>query len=317
MTAHGGRAVVAIGGNAIAPRGTPATAAAQESAVRAPMQAMARAIHEGLDIVLIHGNGPQVGNLLLRGDLCADVLTPLPVGWAVAQTQATIGMILATALQEALAELGHSMPVVPLITRVLVEDAEGDAVKAVGQPVGDPTLHARLTALGTTTPGRWRRTADGRLQRHIASPRPVAILDEAPIRILLDAGAVVIAGGGGGVPVRHLADGRTRDVEGVADKDLTAVLLALAVDADQLVLLTDAPAVGVHFGTDQERWLSHTTVEELDALSAAGHFPHGSMGPKVRAATWYVRSGGGRAVIGALSDADAVLRGQAGTQINA
>ena len=307
--------VIALGGNAISPAGTAGTAVEQTENLHGSMRQIAALVADGLDdLVLTHGNGPQVGNVLIKNELARDVVPPVPLDWCVAQTQATIGFTIADTLGYELAERGMRRPVVPVVSRVLVErdDPAFDApTKPIGPYLDDADELARREAEGqqfTEIPGRgWRRV--------VASPEPRASLDRQAVELLLEDGAIVVANGGGGIPVVDQPDGPRTGVESVIDKDLAGALLAEEIGAGTLVILTDVPGVAVGFGTDDERWLDDVAVTELRRHQADGHFRAGSMGPKVEAACRFVERTGGRAVIGDLGHAPEAVNGTAGTRV--
>jgi carbamate kinase len=307
------RYVIALGGNALIPPGGRGTAEEQTRTVQAAMARLAPLVGAGAEIVITHGNGPQVGNLLLKNELAAGLVPPMPLDWCVAQTQATIGLAIQTALEWELRHLGVSRSVVVVLTRVLVEPLDPNRLrhtKPIGRHVSAEEARARSDAghLYAEQPGGgWRRV--------VPSPEPVAIQEEGEIRHLLDTGAVVIGAGGGGVPVELGENGRLFGVEAVIDKDLTASLLARRLGADALVLLTDAPGATINFGTPAQRLLERVTPSILRGFQGAGHFSEGSMGPKVEAALRFVESGGRRAVIASLEEAAVAIAGECGTQL--
>jgi len=287
------RIVVALGGNAIAPRDTGGTADQQTAAMAAAVEPVADLVASGLDVVLTHGNGPQVGNLLLKNELAADVVPAMPLDWCVAQTQATIGFTIVTKLGEALARRGIARPVVAIISRVLV-DADDPAFDNPTKPIG-----------------RWRPDGTRRL---VPSPVPLELLDGEVLAMVMGAGGLVVAAGGGGIPMVR-RQGRLVGVEAVIDKDRAACLLATTVAADRLVILTDVRGVAVDMGTPREQWLTMVTPGELRRQKRAGQFPEGSMGPKVDAVVAFVEQSGGSAAIGSLEELGAVVAGDRGTQV--
>jgi carbamate kinase len=308
------RVVIALGGNAIAPAGTAGTAAEQTDAIRTAMQQVARLVADtDLELVITHGNGPQVGNLLIKNELARDVVPPMPLDWCVAQTQATIGVTVANTLGDALHSVGAARRVIPLVCRVLV-DPDDPAFGAPHKPVGPyltdeaevETRRAEGVAFVASSRG-WRRI--------VASPEPLVSLEAETVRRLLADGAVVVANGGGGVPTIRTQDGTLRGVEAVIDKDLAASLLAVEVGAERLAILTDVAGVAIGYGGPEERWLAEVTVGELRAHAAAGAFGVGSMGPKVEAACRFVERTGGGAVIARLEDALDALEGRVGTRV--
>jgi carbamate kinase len=299
------RVLVALGGNAMtAPDGS-AGPEDQIAAVTRAAEPIAKMVAGGAEVVITHGNGPQVGNLLVKNELAASVVPPVPLDWCGAQTQGTIGAILLNALERAFAARGVRRGVATLVTRSRVDPADAHFQRP-SKPIGRylPAAQARdMMDHGQTWEDRgakgWRRV--------VASPPPLEILDTAAVAALLAAGFVVIAAGGGGIPTVRDDDGTLRGVEAVIDKDLTAAMLGLAIGAEVLVIATDVPAVLVDFGTSRERPLGAIGVAELRAYADKDHFADGSMGPKVDAACRFVESGGTRAVITSLANIDSAV----------
>lgn len=309
------RTVIALGGNAISPAGTAGTAQEQTENLHRAMIQIAELVAEGhTDLVLTHGNGPQVGNVLIKNELARDVVPPVPLDWCVAQTQATIGFTIANTLSHELRRRGIDRPVVPVVSRVLVSDGD-PAFDAPSKPIGpyltDDVEVARRRAAGQSLVGvdtrGWRRV--------VPSPQPLACVDRPAIELLLSDGAIVIANGGGGIPVIQEGDGPLRGIEAVIDKDLAGSLLAQEIDAGVFAILTDVQGVAVGFGTPQQRWLGEVSVTELRAHEAAGEFTVGSMAPKVAAVRGFVEQTGDRAVIASLDEALDALHGRVGTRI--
>lgn len=294
------KVVAALGGNALLRRGEALRADVQRRNVRLAAQALA-AIARDHAVVITHGNGPQVGLLALQaaaagGDWPLDILG--------AESEGMIGYVLQQEVANALPE----RDVVALLTQTLVaaDDPAFDAPdKFVGPGCDEGEAAQMANELG------WAFARDGdRLRRVVPSPAPRALLEIESIRLLVDAGIIVICAGGGGVPVIR-RDGRLEGVEAVVDKDRASALLASELYADLLLLLTDVEAVYLDWGTDRARSLGRVTPDELDPEQ----FPAGSMRPKIEAACSFVRSTGGRAAIGAMDQARALLEGRAGTQI--
>jgi carbamate kinase len=312
MTSH--RVVIALGGNAMTGPDGSATPEAQRKAIREAAAHIADVVAAGVEVVLTHGNGPQVGNLLVKNELAAHVVPPVPLDWCVAQTQATIAFTLTDELDAALAARDLPQRTAGLVTRTLI-DVHDPGFREPSKPVGRflPREEAeRFVALGQI----WEDRGEKGWRRVVASPEPQSVIDSPAIRALAAAGFVVVCAGGGGIPVTD--DGRDgvglRGIEAVIDKDLTAAILATELDADTLVIATDVPNVMVDFGKPSQRPLGRTTVAEMRAHAAAGQFARGSMGPKVEAALRFVEGGGGRAVITSLEHiADAVSGDDAGT----
>jgi carbamate kinase len=307
------RLVVALGGNAIAgERG--ADPESQRIAVEGACEQIAELVAHGHEVVITHGNGPQVGNLLLKNDLARDVVPPVPLDWCVAQTQATLGFLIVTALEAELRARGVGRLVTTVITRVLVDPGD-PAWAAPSKPIGRflPAAQAReRIAAGE----RWAQQGERGWRRVVASPEPLEILDAPAIATLVRDGAIVIAGGGGGIPMVR-DDGRLRGVEAVLDKDLTGALLAHAVAADCFVIATDVEAAALEFGTARQEWIGAVSAARLRGLVAEGHFASGSMGPKVQAALRFVEHGGRQAAITSLERVREGVAGTAGTIVRA
>ncbi len=278
------RAVIALGGNAMTGPDGSATPAAQQAALAVAAGAIAEVVAAGVEVVLTHGNGPQVGNLLVKNEMAASVVPPVPLDWCVAQTQATVGFTLTDELDAALAARGLDRRTAALVTRTLVDPADPHFA-APSKPIGrylPAEEAARFVALGQL----WEDRGPRGWRRVVASPEPRSVVDAPAVAALLAAGFVVVCAGGGGVPV--IAERPMRGVEAVIDKDLTAALLARELGADTLVIATDVANVVLGFGTDAARPLGRVTPAELRAHAAAGEFGRGSMGPKVEAALRFV-----------------------------
>ncbi|MGI9008607.1 MAG: carbamate kinase [Streptosporangiaceae bacterium] len=307
------RVLIALGGNAMTSPDGRARPDDQREAIAAAMTEVAAIIAAGTQVVLTHGNGPQVGNLLVKNELAAHVVPPVPLDWCGAQTQGTIGVLILNALESALAVQGVAAgrPAV-LVSRTLVR-ADDPRFTEPSKPIG--RYLGQDEAAGLIAHGQhWRDQGARGWRRIVASPEPVECLDAAAARVLLDAGYTVVCAGGGGVPVVRDADGTLRGVEAVIDKDLTAALLGRQLGADLLLIATDVPAVMTGWGTPSQRELRAVGVGELRQLAAAGEFGRGSMGPKVDAACRFA-AGGGRAVIGHLNAITDALAGRAGTVV--
>jgi carbamate kinase len=310
-----GRVVVALGGNAIAPPGEESTAQDQSETIDDAMAAIADLIVAGWKLVLTHGNGPQVGTLMIANELAQAVVPPMPLHFLVAQTQATIGYAICNTLEYALARRGSDLSVVPIISRVLV-DEDDPGWDSPSKPIGpylddEAEARRRMEATGQF----WAEVGSRGWRRVVPSPDPVALLDGHTLGMLLEAGAVVVVNGGGGIPMIREAD-RLRGVEAVIDKDLSAALLAQQIGAERLVILTDVQAVALHYDTPQQEWLGEISAADLRALQGEGHFGMGSMGPKVEAALRYVEATGHEAVIASLQDMTDAVQARTGTRVS-
>jgi carbamate kinase len=309
------RVLLALGGNAMTGPDGSATPEAQIAAVTGAMASAAGLVAAGHDLVITHGNGPQVGNILVKNELAANVVPPVPLDWCGAQTQGTLGFTILDALDAELSAAGATRPVAALVTRTLV-DGDDPGFSHPTKPVG--RYLDREAAQVMIEHGQvWEDRGAKGWRRVVASPEPLEVLDVAAVRTLVDAGYVVVAAGGGGIPVVRDPDGRIRGVEAVIDKDLTAALLAAALDADVLVIATDVDHATTAYGTPEERDLGRVGLAELRALAEAGEFASGSMGPKVEAVSRFVARGGARGVITSLTHITDAVEGSFGTVVEA
>ena len=304
------RIVVALGGNAILRKGERGTVEEQWRNVRFAASALASAIEPQDQVVVTHGNGPQVGQLAEMSQLLMDRYPPQSMDIYVAMTQGWLGYMIAHGIEEA---LGHRRRAVVVITRTLVRADDPDfqnPSKFVGSYFSDEVAGELSRRYGWT----FKRDPRGGMRRVVPSPEPLDVLEAEAIEDLLERGYIVVAVGGGGVPVVK-RDGSLAPVEAVVDKDLATAVLATRLRADKLVILTDVPGVAVDYGKPTETWLRVVKASQLAALYDKGLFPPGSMGPKVLAAIRFVRATGGHAVIGDLEDAANVIRERSGTVV--
>ena len=302
------RLLLALGGNAMTGPDGKAGPAAQIAAAEQAMERVADLVSQDVEVVITHGNGPQVGNLLVKNELAAAVVPPVPLDWCGAQTQATLGFVLMNALEATLARRGLRGRAATLVTRTRVDAHDPGFVRPT-KPIGR-YLPAEEAGVLVEHGETWEDRGARGWRRVVASPEPLEILDAEAAVSLVDAGFVVIANGGGGVPVVRDGDGRLRGVEAVIDKDLGAALFARTVAADVLVVATDVPNAVLHYGTAAAEPVGRVSAAGLRALAAEGHFASGSMGPKVDAACRFVESGGSYAVI---SDLDSIVSAAAGS----
>jgi carbamate kinase len=298
------RIVIALGGNALLQRGQPMTAENQRANIRTAAESIA-AVAPGNEIVVGHGNGPQVGLLALQAAAYHDV-APYPLDVLGAQTEAMIGYVIEQ-------ELGNLLPADQSLATILTmievdrdDPAFGHPTKPIG-PVYDRETAERLKAASG-----WAIAADGdKFRRVVASPKPRRIFEIGPIRSLVERGTIVICAGGGGIPTLYDEHGKLHGVEAVIDKDLASALLAEQLNADLLVIATDVDGVYTDWGTPDQTRLAEVTPEELSDLE----LPAGSMGPKVQAACGFARTTGNDAVIGSLVDITKIVDGTAGTRV--
>jgi carbamate kinase len=309
----GRTALVAIGGNSLIPAGEPITVATERAHLAETCHALAELIARGWRVVVTHGNGPQVGAALRRSELGAADTYPLPLDMCVATTQAEIGVLLQQALGEALDAHAVRRPTATILTQVVVSP-DDPAFARPSKPVGP--FYSRDEAQVRRVAG-WRLVEEPPhgFRRAVASPEPAEIVEEPAIRALVDAGVVVIALGGGGVPVIR-REGRLEGIEAVIDKDLSSALLAIHLRIDLFVMCTDVDRIYENFARPDARGLGDVTAAELRRLAADGHFPAGTMGPKVDAALQFIAAGGAEAIVTSPDRLLAALDGQEeGTRI--
>jgi carbamate kinase len=305
--------LVAIGGNATHPENIRGTTEEQEEVADRAAKALVPLIRSNNRILITHGNGPVVGKILLRMMLTRDAIPPMRLDVCVAHSQGGIGYLLIQSLENALRRAGSERQAACVLTQVEV-DAKDPALDNPSKPIGP--FFSGDEAKGFEAKG-WRMMEDaGRGWRHcVASPEPRAIINLHVIEALLEADTVVIAGGGGGIPVVRGPNGDWQGVQAVVDKDLTSALLARSLGIPDLLILTAVERVAIDFNTPRQRYLDRVTLSQLKAYQAAGHFARGSMGPKIEAAIRHLEAGGRRAVIGHLERALAALQGESGTHV--
>ncbi len=312
---HTKTAVVALGGNAISPRDEPDTIANQFRRTRQSLESMIHLIDEGYNLAITHGNGPQVGNALLRVELARGKAPILPLGICVADTEGGMGYMIEQSLQNRLRREGIDKDVVTVVTQVLVDRDDpsvANPTKFIGQFYDEAEARALEEENGWVM--RYDSAREG-WRRVVPSPHPRAIVNHKPIRRLVDAGTVVIAAGGGGIPVYIDENGNYEGMDAVIDKDRAAAILARDIGAHELFIITDVPEVCVDFDTPSERPLRDVQVDELLRYHEAGQFPPGSMGPKVQAAVTFLEHGGEKVFITSIEHLHAALGGKRGTQI--
>ena len=298
------RIVIALGGNALLQRGQPMTAENQRANIRIASEAMAK-VADGNQLVIAHGNGPQVGLLALQSAAYTEV-DPYPLDVLGAQTDAMIGYVIEQELGNV---LPFEQPLATMLTMIEV-DPDDPAFQNPTKPIGP--VYDKETAERLAAEGGWSIAPDGdKFRRVVASPKPKRIFEIRPIRMLVDAGVIVVCAGGGGIPTMYDEDRMLRGVEAVIDKDLAASLLAQELGADLLVIATDVDGVYLNWGTPDQQKLGSVTPDEFEGLD----LPKGSMGPKVDAACQFARATGNEAVIGSLADIDEIVQGTAGTRV--
>ncbi len=306
--------VLAVGGNALAPAGLGDFAGQEERAQRVAEAAVAL-IDSGRRLLMVHGNGPQVGALAMAQEAVAREVPVQPLFVLGAMTQGQLGYLLAQAIGDALAAAGRPRGVAAIMTQVVVRE-DDPAFARPTKPIGPFFSEGRARRLAAARGWEVAEDAGRGWRRVVASPEPVEVIESPEIRRLLDAGEVVVACGGGGVPVARVGD-ELVGVDAVIDKDLAAALIGRLVGATSLLLLTGVERVALEFGTPRERPIAAMTVAEARGHLADGQFPPGSMGPKVDAAAQFIEAGGREAVITSLERAADALAGRTGTRIAA
>ncbi len=298
--------LVALGGNALIRKGQDGSIQEQFENLRRPIRQIAQLAND-YRVVITHGNGPQVGSLLLQQEACQEV-PRLPLEILVAQTEGQIGYMIESSLDEALMEMGTVYhPLVTLITYVVVS-AGDPAFEKPAKPIGPAFSMEAAQALPYPT----MKTAKG-YRRVVASPRPVTIIEKREIRKLIEMDFIVICCGGGGIPV--IREGRSfNGVDAVIDKDLASAKLAREIEADIFLIATDEQGVFLDYGTPDQRMLARLTPKDASQLLDAGHFPAGSMGPKVEAAAEFVQHTGKRALIACIDHIEPAIKDQCGTE---
>ncbi|MDF0606499.1 carbamate kinase [Neisseriaceae bacterium TC5R-5] len=309
-------AVVAVGGNALIRSDQETSLAQQYAAVAETAKHVAELIAAGWKVVLTHGNGPQVGFILRRSEIAENEVPTVSLPFAVGDTQGAIGFMFQNAFGNTLRQRGLTTQVVALVTQTLV--AAGDsAFSHPDKPIGAHLPQAQAEELAQQLGWVVREDAGRGWRRVVPSPRPLQIIEAPIIRQLLDSGVLVVACGGGGIPVVRQADGSLDSVDAVIDKDRASALLAAELGADMLLIPTGVERVALHFGTPQQRWLDQLSAQEAQQLLQDGHFGAGSMGPKVEAMLSYLAKCPHG--IGLITSPEAIgraIKGEAGTRFS-
>lgn len=306
-------ALIAVGGNSLIRAGEKGTVAEQLVNTRRTADAVVQIIRAGYRVVLTHGNGPQVGAALLRSERAADQVYSHPLDVCDASTQGEIGYLLQQSLVNALADAGMRTPVAAVLTQVVVS-GDDPAMREPSKPIGP--FYSRAEAEARHRQFGWTVVEDAARgwRRVVPSPEPLEIVEEPSIRALIDAGALVIAAGGGGIPVVRAGRG-FRGIEAVIDKDRASALLASRLQVEIFIISTDADRVYVNYRKPDQRPLDRTTADEIERYYREGQFPPGNMGPKVESALRFLRAGGREVIITSYERLFDAVRGQAGTHI--
>lgn len=311
---HGKRAVVALGGNAITRPGEAGTVEQDYANLDHSLEGVVALLERGYELVLTHGNGPQIGNQMIRVEVARDEAPILPLDLMGADIQGGMGYMIEKVLRGKLRKKGMAHRVCCLITLVEV-DASDPAFDNPTKFVGPFYREEEVEKLSRERGWVIKEDSGRGWRRVVPSPKPIAIIEQHEITALLDSGAVVICGGGGGIPVARSRSGELEGVEGVIDKDLASAIIALGVRSPELVVLTGAEKVLLNFGTLEETPISIMSVLEARKYQEEGHFPAGSMGPKIDAACRFIEGGGSRTLITDPFKLGDALEGHTGTWI--
>jgi carbamate kinase len=308
------KVLVALGGNAILKHTEKGTAKEQFKNVQRTCRHLVRIIEDGYRMVITHGNGPQVGDILLKNEHSMDILPPMPLDICGAQSQGMIGYMLQQSMQNEMQKIGLTIPVVSLVTQTVV-DQEDSAFNHPSKPVG--SFHSSSEADNLRREKGWQMVEDsGRgYRRVVPSPSPKKIVEKDAVTALWKAGVIVIAMGGGGIPIIVKKNRSLEGVEAVIDKDLGAQLLANHVGTNILLMLTDVEKVSLNYGKPNQIDIDKMSTEEAKQYLLDGHFAPGSMAPKIQASIQFLKADGEKAVISSLENAKKALEGQAGTTI--
>ena len=307
-------AIIALGGNALSNKSQAGTINDQFSNTRKSLTEIIKFLKEDYNICITHGNGPQVGDELLRMDLTQDEVSPLPLGVCVAGTQGTIGYMIQQTFQNILNQENIDKEVVTLVTQVVVDPKHPslkNPTKFVGQRFSKQEAEKRAKRMGWIVkeqdPGEWRRV--------VPSPDPDFVMHGISIRTLVEAGIIVLAAGGGGIPVFIGEDGKFEGIDAVIDKDLTAAKLGRVIRADEYYIVTDIEQVYLNYGTDNQSPINHMTDVEAKQFQNEGHFQQGSMWPKIRSAIYFLKHYGKKVIITNIDHLQDAIDGKAGTTI--
>jgi carbamate kinase len=305
--------VVAFGGNAILQADEKGSYKEQLTNVQRAVVEIVKLIKEGYRVVITHGNGPQVGNLYIQNSLAGEVVPPMPFDVCSAESQGMIGYFIQQEMQNELAKHDIDVPVVTFITQVLV-DADDPAFKNPTKPIGPFHNKREADLLAQKTFFVMKEDSNRRWRRVIPSPKPISIVEKEIIKKNIADGCIVVASGGGGIPV--IKKGKEIiGVEAVIDKDLSACCLGINIEAQILLILTDVERVALNYNSPDQKWIDKMSLDEAKKYLELGHFKEGSMKPKIEAGIKFLGNGGERCIIGSLHAASSALMGTSGTTI--
>lgn len=306
--------VIALGGNALIREGEKGSVKEQFENTRKSVDGIVSCVKAGHNVVITHGNGPQVGNMLMMVELSCGKVPELPLGVCVAETEGSIGYMIQQTLVNRLQKERIKKCVVTILTQVIV-DKDDDAFVNPSKPIG--LFYSEEEAGKLKTEKGWQMVEDSQrgYRRVVASPKPIEIVENESVKRLMEIGEIVIAAGGGGIPVILKEDGSLEGVDVVVDKDLASSVLALDVKADYLMMLTGVDKAYLNFSKSKRTPLNTITVKEAERYLHEGHFPEGSMGPKIQAAINFIKGGGECSFIAAIDKVEDSLLGLTGTRI--
>lgn len=306
------QAVVALGGNAFIKKGQKGDIHEQFANTREMCKVIVNMIQDGWNPLLTHGNGPQVGSILLQNNKTRDLLPPMPLGICVAETEGFMGYMIQQSLKNALTNANIKKSIVTIITQVLV-DEDDPSMKNPSKPIG-PFYNEQESKLLLKDGYQITKQVNG-YRIVVPSPDPISVVETDVIKKLIDEDVIVIAGGGGGLPVINKKNWGLDGVEAVVDKDLVSEQLAEAINADLLLMLTNVEYVYLNFNSESQQTLTQCNIAEIEKYYNKGHFPAGSMGPKILASIRFLRQGGKKVIITDVDHAINALQGKTGTHI--
>lgn len=306
--------VIAIGGNAITKEHQRGTVAEQLANIGQCADSIVELLASGYRVILTHGNGPQVGNLLLRAEAAKGIVPPVPLDVCGAESQGQLGYLIQRTLLNKMRQQGLNTQTVTILTQVMVDRADPAFLNPT-KPIGPFYTQDEARELAVRGCGTYKEDSGRGHRRVVPSPKPLSIIEKDVINSLVEAGTLVITAGGGGIPVMKTQAGELTGIEAVIDKDWASSVLASQLQADYLVIVTGVQQVAIHFNRPEMKLLSTVTVSEARQYQSEGHFPAGSMGPKMEAAIDFVEKTGGKAVITSLDKVVEALRGETGTTI--
>lgn len=305
--------VIAIGGNAIIQAGQRGTIEEQFTNILQSCDPIIDLIEEGYGVVLTHGNGPQVGNALLKVEATSKILPVAPLDICGAETQGSLGYMIQQTLYNRMKARGIKKNIATVVTQVVV-DKEDTAFQNPTKPIGPFYSKERAKEISQKTNATIVEDSGRGYRRVVASPKPLEIIEKDAVKTLVEKDFLVITVGGGGIPV--IKEGKDlKGIEAVIDKDRASALMAQEIDADYLILLTGVPQVAINFGKENQEFLKKMTIEEAEKYLREGEFPPGSMGPKIQSSIDFVRNSGGQAIITSIDKLQEALKEETGTRI--